>query len=373
MTMIESLVQDVTDAPSWDSRVALIRRIPEEFGRASHRAVYAQVAQAVYVPYLQPSFGYVHWREDYELDTMVSAYEALHESTSAFADVDANSLSDALFERPQALLALRNIVGYTQGELAEATALLPNELDLPKTSKTRIASMERGRPQPRVHTDAIAETIARLMDGRLFPSDPRSPMRRKQAKPDTADGWASVRRASAEGVPYSWLLHQRHYGGSFRQLLDATSGRRGDALEEPVEQLLGGAGIPYVRTGSHNQEEIASRFGLTIRPAPDFVMFDGSETIRALLECKAANDGGTARDKAGRFRTIRTEAARHGGVPVFAFLAGLGWQRVGDALGPVVEACEGRVFTPVTLDEMLDVSPLRSLSGTLSLSERVDR
>ncbi|MGH3442876.1 MAG: hypothetical protein ACRDUY_12705 [Nitriliruptorales bacterium] len=188
-------------------------------------------------------------------------------------------------------------------------------------------------------------------------------MRRKQNKPDTADGWETVRRAAAEGVPYSWLLHQRHYGGPFRQLLDATATQRGEAVEQPVEELLREAGIPYIRTGAHNQQQIAQRFGLTVRPAPDFVMFDENDTLRAMLESKAANDGGTARDKASRFMALRQEASRLGGVPVFAVLAGLGWQRVNDALGPVVQACDGRVFTPATLDEMLTVAPLPSLFG----------
>ena len=60
---------------------------------------------------------------------------------------------------------------------------------------------------------------------------------------------------------------------------------------------------------------------------------------------------------------FRAESTRFGGVPVFAVLAGLGWQRTGDALGPVIQATDGRTFTLSTLDEMLTVQPLPALQG----------
>jgi hypothetical protein len=147
-------------------------------------------------------------------------------------------------------------------------------------------------------------------------------------------------------------------------LLDATSRARGDVLETPVEELFTAAGVPYVRTGAHNQAEIAAWFGLTVRPAPDFVVFDNrNDGLRAILECKGASDGGTARDKAARFGTLRREGNRLGGVPVFGMLGGIGWRRTGDALGPVVEHTDGRVFTLATLPEMLTVEPFPSLMG----------
>ena len=86
--------------------------------------------------------------------------------------------------------------------------------------------------------------------------------------------------------------------------------------------------------------------------------------LRALLECKGANDGGTARDKAARFRALRTEAMRLGGVPLFAVLAGLGWTRTTDALGPVVRDTDGRTFTIPTLQQMLTVQPFPTIAGT---------
>lgn len=95
--------------------------------------------------------------------------------------------------------------------------------------------------------------------------------------------------------------------------------------------------------------------------------FDSTNTLRALLECKGANDGGTARDKASRYRSLRAEATRLGGVPLFAVLAGLGWKRTTDALGPVVRDTDGRVFTLATLGGLILVQPLPELVGLSSL------
>ncbi|HVL28487.1 MAG TPA: hypothetical protein VM390_10095 [Acidimicrobiales bacterium] len=98
-------------------------------------------------------------------------------------------------------------------------------------------------------------------------------------------------------------------------------------------------------------------------PAPDFVVYDESGSLRAMLECKGANDGGTARDKALRFSTLRQESIRLNGTPLFAVLGGLGWSRVNDTLGPVVRDCDGRVFTLGNLHEMVTVQPFPQLTG----------
>jgi len=160
------------------------------------------------------------------------------------------------------------------------------------------------------------------------------------------------------------FLHQRHYGGAFRPLLDATSTQRGNLIEDAVEERFQDHGVLYVRTGAHNQAEIEERFEVTVHPAPDFVVYDQSDALRAMLECKGANDGGTARDKALRFATLRQESLRLNGTPLFAVLGGLGWTRVNDTLGPVVRDCDGRVFTLANLEEMLTVQPFPQLVAT---------
>lgn len=326
-----------------------------------HQGVYADIAERVYVPSLTPDFGYVHWRSEYELEGLATAYQIAEAATGSFVNVSPVDLAALLRERPTTLRVFRLMLGLTTGEFAEATGMVA----LHGIGKATIGNIESGAIPSIVQADASAAVIDHMMRGALFPPGV-PPLRSKVEKPDTALGWDSVRLYAREGVPLPVLLHQRHYGGAFRQLLDATSSLRGDLLEDPVEALFEGAGIPYIRTGAHNQADIERRFGLSVRPAPDFVVFDDrTEALRAMLECKGANDGGTARDKASRFGNLRAEANRLGGVPLFAVLGGVGWRRTNDALGPVVRDSDGRVFTLATLPEMLTVEPLPDLRGRL--------
>jgi hypothetical protein len=92
-----------------------------------------------------------------------------------------------------------------------------------------------------------AKTIVAVMNGQLF-GGARPGLRSKQQKPDTERGWASVREYASAGVPLKVFLHQRHYGGAFRQVLDATSSRRGDLIEDAVAVLFEARGISFVRT-----------------------------------------------------------------------------------------------------------------------------
>lgn len=371
MATAQEIAQQVAHAPTWNARVAIIRRVPEEFGQAQHQAVYARIAEAVYVPHLKPDFAYIHWRPDYELPAVERAYEAAHAATAGFTAVSRPELVDAIRRLPESLQAFRLLLGLTQAEFAEACSVAGQEQGLASVSKGRVGSIEAGSAPSIPIAETCAGVIDMMMSGGLFPAQPGETLRRKLDKPDTAEGWESVRRYAAEGVPLAMLLHQRAYGGAFRQLLDATSTLRGDLLEDPVDALFTQAGIPHIRTGSHNQGDIEERWGLTVRPAPDFVVFDAAtDALRALLEVKGANDGGTARDKASRFRGLRAEANRLGGVPLFAVLAGVGWRRTQDALGPVVRDTDGRTFTIATLPEMLDVEPFPGLHGLVPVPEK---
>ena len=315
MPAIEKAVDAIVRTRSWDARIALIRKVPEDFGISQHRDVYSTIAQKVYVPNLAPDFAYVHWREDYGLDQLRSAYGDAVRLTKGFREVDSVSLARTVKAKPATIRVFRLPLGFTPQEFAAATNVLPKDLHLKPVSGSKIK------------------------------------------------GWETVRKYATEGVPLAVFLRQRHYEGAFRQLLDATSTTRGDILEEAVEVIFEHNKISFVRTGSKNQAEIARRFGITVKPAPDFVVFDKSDTLRAILECKGANDGGTARDKAARFRSLRTEAGRLGGIPLFAVLAGLGWKRSADALGPVVRDPDERVFTPPTLSDMISTQPFPTLRG----------
>lgn len=361
MPSVEDSAADVLAAPDWEDRVARIRRIPENHGVAAQSAIYAQVARAGYVPLLAPDFAYVHPSDFYEYETFLRAYTYAATETSNFADVSVESLMRALEVAPQSLLVFRTLLGLTSTEFSYATQLVAAGIEEDAVSKSRIDNMERkGTEGDYSSRRVIAETIARAVEGSLF-GEPPGELRSKQDKPDTALGWQSVQAYADDGVPYVVFLHQRHYGGAFRQLLDATSTLRGDLIEDAVEDLFRDSRLQYIRTGSHNQSEVAERFGISVTPAPDFVVYDRAGRLAAILECKGANDGGTARDKALRFQRLRSESTRLGGVPLIAVLGGMGWARVNDTLGPVLRDTDGRVFTLANLREMLTVSPFPAL------------
>jgi transcriptional regulator with XRE-family HTH domain len=334
---------------------------------AQHAEVYAAIAERVYVPTLQPDYAYIHWRGEYELAVLSAAYEDAYDGTAGFTRVAREDIAGVLREHPAALRVFRLLLGFTRSEFAETCGLLVERLRMPAVSKSRVDSIENGRSASDDEAATCAAVIDLVMnrDPNLFPPPPEgSALRLKIDKPDTERGWDSVRRYAVGGVPLDVFLHQRGYGGAFRQLLDATSGERGDLLEDPVEQLFRDNRVPFLRTGTRDQGAIVRRWGLTVRPAPDFVLFDSrTDTLRAILECKGANDGGTARDKASRFRALRVESQRLGGVPLFAVLAGIGWRRTSDALGPVVAHTDGRVFTLATLPRILETEPVPGLIG----------
>jgi hypothetical protein len=356
----DSTIGAIAGASTWNDRVQLIRAIPSNYGSAHHQAIYAAIAERVYVPHLTPDFAYIHWREDYDLPAVVEAYEAAHVLSDGFSKVDVDSLAEVIQAAPKTLRIFRLLLGFTTQEFAASTVPVAVGLEQKELTPGRVKSMESGRPAPKNAAKLAAAVVDRAIRGELFPA-PEGEVRSKINKPDTADGWESVREYATNGVPFAVFLHQRYYGGAFRQLLDATSSLRGDIVEDAVEALFTDNKINFIRTGPANHEVIEQRFGLTVKPAPDFVVHDANGQLRAMLECKQANDGGTARDKAARFNALKGESVRLGGVPLFAALAGLGWRRTGDTLGPVVRDCDGRVFTPQTLDEMLEVEPFPGL------------
>lgn len=356
----ESLAR-IVEAPTWDQRIAQIRLIPQHHGTGEHQAIYAAVAQHIYVPQLDPNFAYIHWADFYCREYFETIYAAADAATQGFTRVGENDLAGALELDPRILLVLRTLTGLTKEEFAQSTGLAGEADGLAPLTAAKVDSMERkGSRTTPDQARIAARTLASIMGRTLFGKPPRG-LQSKQAKPDTENGWDSVRSFASCGVPFALFLHQRHYGGGFRQLLDATSTLRGNLLEEAVETLFTEHGIPFIRTGSNNQGEIAERFEVRVTPAPDFVVYDAAGNLRALLECKTVNDGGTARDKAPRFTRLRTEAIRLGGVPLIAVLGGLGWSRVNDTLGPVVRDTDGRVFTLTTLPDMLEMAPFPAL------------
>ena len=243
---VAGIVKAIAAAPTWDARVALIRRIPEAFGTADRPALYSSVAGAVFVPRLTPDFAFIHWRDEYELEPFREAYEEANRLTSRFRNVDVASLAATIAAVPETLKVFRTILGFTPQEFAAAAGMVAEVVDAAAISSSRVKAIEAGRRPQRGEASACAQLIDRAMTHRL-PAASSKAGRPKTDKPDTGMGWDSVRAAVDDGVPYPVLLHQRLYGGAFRTLLDATSTQRGDILEDAVERVLSDHHVPYVR------------------------------------------------------------------------------------------------------------------------------
>ncbi len=254
MPALEPTVQQIAEATSWDLRVARIRQVPQRHGTDEHAAIYAEVARRLYVPHLGPDFAYVHHAEFYELPHFLAAYEKAAKATSGFTMVTVEQLQAVLAKEPTTLLVFRTITGLTRGEFAASTTLVAEPSGPEALSASKVDAMERHGSAPSASQAKVtALTIDKIMSGTLF-GEPPGALKSKQSKPDSAEGWTTVAQFAGAGVPYSHLLHQRHYGGSFRQVLDATSTLRGNLIEDAVEDLFRSNGIPYIRT-SYSQAD----------------------------------------------------------------------------------------------------------------------
>jgi hypothetical protein len=300
-------------------------------------------------------------------EEFVSAYAVLAEETSDFTDVSATTLSAALDREPATLAPLRMILGFTTSELAVAARLLDPSRGV---TAGRLKSFERrARPAGAAKVtrssliSAIVETVLALMDRLLLtvPAGSEDVFHSKLDKRDTRDGWETV-AADAQGVPYYALLYQRYVGGVWRQVQDAYSEAKCDALlEKPVAAMLDREHIPFYRSrrGATGAAATAQRFGVT--PGPDFLLPAESPTV--VIESKIGEDGGTVRDKAARIGRLAAAASARGLVTC-AVVEGKGWRERPNVLVDVVIATGGRTYSLQTLEQLLAVPEITALRGT---------
>lgn len=333
--------------------------------RAEARSLLAES----YLATTQPSFHLIP-----RGDAMASeadfdaAYQVLAASTSGFTDVRVETLRAALIEDPRALAPLRMVVGFTHNELAVATKLVQPDSTVTgaalKSAERRPASTRKAAVARRsALIDLVAATVLAVMDRQILAVPPASApwFHSKIDKRDTRDGWRSVAR-DAGGVPYSALLYQRYVGGVWRQVQDAYSEVKGDALlEVPLTALLEEERIPFHRSerGAAGAAATAAKYGLA--PGPDFVLPADSPTV--IIESKVGEDGGTVRDKAARVQAL-VDTGGGRGLVVCAVVDGKGWSERPGALADVVIATRGRTYTLATLPQILTIPEVAALRGT---------
>lgn len=317
-----------------------------------------------YLKHVRPSFHLIPKGDSMaDEESFTRAYGALAAGTSNFTSVQKAVLKRVLLNAPETLAPLRMIVGLTHNELAVAMKQLHSEA---RVNGDKLKKFERS-PVPHQTSNErdelaalIAATVTAVMNREILPVPPTATkhFHSKLDKRDTIDSWTSV-HTDSKGVPYSALLYQRYVGGVWRQVQDAYSEVKGDAvLEYPLRDMLDMHHIPYHRSsrGASGAKETVERYGMS--PGPDFVIPDESPTL--VVESKVGEDGGTVRDKAARIRTMTT-AARERGLKACVLIDGKGWIERSTALLDVIIATEGRTYTLATLDHILELPEIQSL------------
>ena len=293
-------------------------------------------------------------------------YEALASATAGFTRTDAQTLATAIASTPRALAPLRMILGLTYSELAVAIKLLDASFTVTAGALKNFERGEHSRgltARQEKMLAPIAETISAVMNRDILqvPDGASAHFHSKLDKRDTVDGWSSV-AANALGVPYAALLYQRYVGGVWRQVQDAYSEVKGDALlEYPLRALLTQNNIPHhhTKSGASGAEATMERYGVS--PGPDFVVPDESPTL--VIEAKVGEDGGTVRDKAARIQAL-AEAATSRGLTTCALIDGKGWSERPTALLDVVLATQGRTYTLSTLSHLLELPEIKALAAS---------
>lgn len=328
---------------------------------------------ASFLKQTQPSFHLIPRGEAMADEVAFTAsYQLLSDATHDFTVTDPATLASVLRAAPTTLAPVRMILGLTHNELAVAMRLVNPEI---RTSGSTLKSFERPKPG----TDApssdsaagkrrqalvanIAATVEAILSRAVLqvPEAVTEQFHSKLDKRDTLDGWTSV-ACDAAGVPYSALLYQRYVGGIWRQVQDAYSEVKGDAiLEFPLRDLLNAHGIPHhhTKSGAAGAGDTVAKYGMS--PGPDFVIPDESPLL--VIESKVAEDGGTVRDKAARITTM-THAANRRGLKACALVDGKGWSERVNALVDVVIATQGRTYSLATLDHVLALPEIKSLTS----------
>lgn len=299
-------------------------------------------------------------------------YSALAAATNHFRRNDPEALAAALIAHPESLGPLRMIAGLTLKELAVAVQLATGDRiseGVLRTLERDVPSSQRGDRVSERNLKlacSVAKAISDVIGRRIFtvPEAASSSFHSKLDKPDTAGGWSTVAERAESGVQYSELLYQRYVGGVWRQVQDAYSEVKGDAiLELPTEDLLLGHRIPYWRSrrGAAGARETVLRSG--IEPGPDFLVPDESPAV--IIETKVVEDGGSARDKAARIQRLG-EIAQQRGLVICAVVDGRGWSERPHALADVVLATGGRTFSLSTLAGLVEVPEIATWKGTSS-------
>lgn len=292
--------------------------------------------------------------------TFATGYETLKKATVGFSRFEVPVVLSAALQSPVVLIVLRAILGFTPPEWAYLASNRKG-LDIPQGAARTLDREIRMHPDRPLNPGATTLTrITALVEtaGDLIQEGcPAVPSHRlhRFSKADSLEGLSSVTQLADLGAPYAMLLYERFLGRPFAGHRDSVSELVGDSLESAIEERLSRAGITYRKT------KRAERL-IGFDQAPDFIVPDEFQP-RVIIEAKLTEDDGTARDKATRIIRLcqmSEERKRAGkfGYEVIACLAGRGFGVRREDMRQMIFHTKGKVFTPRTLDRIVDCSGL---------------
>jgi hypothetical protein len=174
-------------------------------------------------------------------------------------------------------------------------------------------------------------------------------------KIDTTDGLSSLQAVAAAGVEYPMLLYERMLGRPFATYRDSASSDVARVMEDPVEEMLKNAGIPY------HKSRMGERFK-GLNPGPDFLVPDQRDP-KVVIEAKIGQDDGTTRDKVDRVRSLEGSSAGGTKFEVVACIDGRGFKVRRERMQTLIQATRGKVFTLATLQHLVEKTRLREFRG----------
>lgn len=268
---------------------------------------------------------------------------------------------EATLETPVIFIVLRSILGFTPPEWAYLAAEHA-KIEIPQGAARSLDRKIRNQPlkplkpgeKTLIRLQALVETACNLI-GNGCPAVPEDKLHRF-TKADSLEGLDSVKQMADLGAPYPILLYERFLGRPFAGHRDSVSELIGDSLESAIEDVLTAAGITYRKT---KRAERIPNFD----QAPDFIIPDEFNP-EVIIEAKLTEDDGTARDKATRVIRLCQMAeersrAKKPSYEVIACLAGRGFGVRREDMRQMILHTGGKVFTPKTLEFLVDHSRLK--------------
>jgi hypothetical protein len=290
-----------------------------------------------------------------------TGYEALKKATSGFETLTPSNVLPAILETPICLIVLRSMLGFTPPEWAYLAAQragpelnqgFARTLDR-RARLTPLKPLKPGEEQLR-RIIAMVEVACELLNHGC--PDVREGQVHRLNKADTVGGLPALRNLATIGTPYAMMLYERFLGRPFAGHRDSVSELVGEGLENAIEEQLVRAGISFRKT------KRAEKFA-EFDQAPDF-MIPSEFNPQVVIEAKITEDDGTARDKVTRVQHLES-ISRRGVAPgtppkfqVIACIAGRGFGVRREDMRKLIEATRGKVFTPKTLDRLVECSAL---------------